>query len=500
MQLEKEAKLIAEKILEYRGRKIKIISHIDADGIAAGSIASIALRDAQIEHEIEFVKQIDEVLITRLKSENWAIIWFTDLGSGYLGQLNGVNAVITDHHVPEQVKPMGNPQASMQSPGKRTLFSYSDETPLESESRSPKTILQLNPHMYGINGAIELSGAGATYLVARQLSSENSSLAPLAIVGAVGDLQDNANRKLTGINSEIVSEAESRGVISRTLDIRFFGRETRPIFKLLQYSSDPILPELSGSEENCINFLVELGVKLKEDENWRRWIDLEHGEKKKIISELVKRLIKKGVGHESAKRLVGEVYILKNENDGTELHDAKEFATLLNACGRYEKAEVGYRVCCGDRAEYLKRAQSLLAGHRKTLVESIQLVKELGIIRLRNIQYFDAGDKVRDTVVGTVAGMLINSGEIDNSIPVIALSRVNDPERGEGIKASSRGTKALVDKGLDLSVIMRKAAESVGGYGGGHNIAAGAFIPIGKEKEFLEIVDRMAGEQVKKSV
>ena len=60
-----------------------------------------------------------------------------------------------------------------------------------------------------------------------------------------------------------------------------------------------------------------------------------------ISSEIVMLLLSKGFGHEIAKRLIGEVYILEKEEEGTELHDSKEFATLLNSCGRYDKAEVG---------------------------------------------------------------------------------------------------------------------------------------------------------------
>jgi RecJ-like exonuclease len=34
----------------------------------------------------------------------------------------------------------------------------------------------------------------------------------------------------------------------------------------------------------------------------------------------------------------------------------------------------------------------------------------------------------------------------------------------------------------------------VGGWGGGHKYAAGAFIPKGKEKEFIDAVNNLLGE------
>ena len=49
---------------------------------------------------------------------------------------------------------------------------------------------------------------------------------------------------------------------------------------------------------------------------------------------------------------------------------------------------------------------------------------------------------------------------------------------------------------MDLSIIMNRAAEIVGGYGGGHNVAAGATIPVDKEDQFLDIVEDMVASQL----
>jgi RecJ-like exonuclease len=46
-----------------------------------------------------------------------------------------------------------------------------------------------------------------------------------------------------------------------------------------------------------------------------------------------------------------------------------------------------------------------------------------------------------------------------------------------------------VEKGLNLSVAMKNAAEMLGGNGGGHRAAAGAIIPKGMEERFLQIFD-----------
>ncbi|MGD9963665.1 MAG: DHH family phosphoesterase, partial [Thermoplasmata archaeon] len=80
---------------------------------------------------------------------------------------------------------------------------------------------------------------------------------------------------------------------------------------------------------------------------------------------------------------------------------------------------------------------------------------------------------------------------LDQAKPTIAISRVNGK-----IKVSTRGTKYLVSKGLDLSSGLKRAAEKVGGNGGGHSVAAGATIPESKLDEFLSILDEVVGNQM----
>jgi RecJ-like exonuclease len=78
--------------------------------------------------------------------------------------------------------------------------------------------------------------------------------------------------------------------------------------------------------------------------------------------------------------------------------------------------------------------------------------------------------------------MLLNSEDIDSNLPLIGLAFT---DKGD-VKVSARTTQLLVDKGVNLSAALKKAAKEFNGVGGGHNIAAGATIPKGKEEEFLE--------------
>ncbi|WP_457549823.1 DHHA1 domain-containing protein [Archaeoglobus sp.] len=451
----KRARELAEVI--KRREHVKIVTHIDADGITSGAIAFESLKRAGIDCGIEFVKNLDSKKIEELSNE---FVWFTDLGSGCIKDIVRfkLDCVITDHHVPEG------------------YYRY-----------------QLNPHDFGYDGSYDLSGSGATYLVAKFLNPvDHLDLIQLAVVGAVGDLQDSKNCKLVGLNRFIVEEGVKHGFLKVEKDLRFFGKQTRPVFKMLEFNFDPYIPGVSGSERGSIELLRRLGIPLK-DEDWRRWIDLNRSEKRAVVSELVRICMKSGYPLSYIKRIVGECYILSKQLEGTELRDAMEFSTLLNATARYNKADVGLRVCLGILngcdVWAFKKARKLLQQHRKNLSEGIKIALDR-LREFKSVQFFHARNDILDTIVGIVAGMCYCKANLDK--PIVAFANCD-----EGVKVSTRATQRLVEKGLNLAKAIEIACRKVGGHGGGHKIAAGAIIPKGKEWEFLEEFNRVVEEQIK---
>ncbi len=92
-ELLRKAAEIAGRILE--NEEVLVVTHIDADGITAGTIAHTSLLRAGVESRIKFVKQLDESEIEVIKDEN-TFVWFTDIGSGVLDMLEGIEFAITD--------------------------------------------------------------------------------------------------------------------------------------------------------------------------------------------------------------------------------------------------------------------------------------------------------------------------------------------------------------------------------------------------------------------
>ena len=454
-QLLRRAKTCAHAITEHDD--LLVISHIDADGLTSAGIICKALDRLNIGYTVKIVKKLDPE--TMKSASNAEAVIFTDLGSGALALMDelGSDCIIADHH-----QPMG----------------------------TSKTAFHLNPHLFGIDGATHLSGAGTTYLVARALG-DNVDLADLAIVGAVGDLQHLKERRLVGVNRLILEEGVRKGILKTETDLLMFGKQTRPLHKLLEYSSTPYIPGITSNSDNSVQLLMNLGIALKDGEQWRRWIDLDVDERRKIVSELMQRCISCRMHPEKVQSLVGEVYTLLREDEGTVLRDASEFSTLLNATARYGFETIGVAVCMGDRKNNYKKACDLLTMHRQNLLNGIDYVKEVGITPLRNLQYFHAGNNILETIVGIVAGMSMNLEGTNRKLPIVAFANSN-----EEIKVSARGTQELVDRKLNLARAINQAAESVGGVGGGHDIAAGATIPTGTEEKFLAQLDEIIGQQI----
>jgi RecJ-like exonuclease len=453
------------------GESILVTSHLDADGLSAAGIIGTALHRRKARFQLRITRQLDQAYLSSLAAEGPGFHIFTDLGSGQIPHiqetLTTAQTVVLDHHPP-------------------------------TGAESLKNLRQVNPHLCGFDGTYEISGAGVTYLVARHLGSSNGDLASLAVVGAVGDIQDRGEKhSLVGLNNElIVEDAKAASALDVAIDVRLFGRETRPIHIALQYTTDPFIPGISNSPDGALAFLKETEIELKEGDRWRSIAALTKEEKRRLNSSLITYMLKRNMPASEAQSIIGYVYTLKQEEPGSSLRDAREFSTLLNACGRSDQGSIGVAICMGERVDLYKRADGILKEHRRQLAEGLTWLAEApGAVETRPLlQVFHATDKIPDTLVGSIAGVALNSRILDWSKPIVAFSYTQDGR----VKVSARTTRRMVKAGVNLGELMQKASQEMGSgsEGGGHNIAAGATIPKGFETRFVEIVERLLAKQL----
>ena len=319
-----------------------------------------------------------------------------------------------------------------------------------------------NPHLVGIDGSSFLCASCGAYMVARQMG-ENSDLAGLALAGAIGDKQ-----ALSGANKLILDEAIGKKAVTVKKGL-LMGDD--PIEELLEYGVDPYL-DITGDKEQVKAFLDSLGIK-------GRLAGLPDEQLIKLTSALVLKLAKQNPA--AVNSLIGEVYTLNNEV----VPNIFDFVNILNACGKAEKAGLALALCMRD-ASAADEARAITREHQRVLVGTIKKA-QAQVKPARNFRYALLDDS---SGTGIIAGTMTRYLYPDK--PFITLNEVEDK-----IKISGRGTRKLVAAGLDLAAAMREASASVGGIGGGHDVAAGASIPKGTAMKFIDTVDLIIEKQLK---
>jgi len=471
--LMKDASEAANLILKHieKGDVIHISSHIDADGLAAAGIIGKSLARLGGTFRLRIAKWVDEKVVDQIAAEKPSLTIFTDSGSGYLDllsqKLSNHSVIILDHH--------------------------------QTATETPLAFIHVNPHFHGIDGSRDISGAGVAYFVAKALDKANTDLACLAVVGALGDLQDkyedkSGQRKLGGANISIVEDAVKAGYLNVETDLLFFGRETRPIHQALARTTDPFIPGISGEEDKSLAFLASLGIKPKQGDKWRALRDLSEEEKKKLFSALADYLVSKGFASDVALNLIGNSYTLTHEEPWTPLRDAREFTVMLNATGRMDKAGLGVALCMGDRGKCLEEATAVMEEYRRTITKYLSWVTEKPerLEELENI-YVVRGDGVIDEKVISPVSSILSTTLSKLEKPIIAYSTISGEDM---VKVSARALEPLRKRGLNLGEVLRVAAEKYSGRGGGHDVAAGAQVPVKDVEPFIKLVDKLVKEQL----
>jgi single-stranded-DNA-specific exonuclease len=448
-----------------------VISHHDADGLSSASIVGSALSRAKARFTIRIVEELREDILQEISTMSPEIAVFTDIGSGYLdllsNHLNAKRCMVLDHHPPD--------------------------------ATAPKNIAQLNPHEFGVDGAKLVSAAGVCYFVARELSEQNKDLSALAVVGALGDMQDkNENRALVGLNTPIVEDSVVSGNMRVDSDLVLYGRETRPIHRALAYTTTPYLPNLSGREDNCLTLLSTNGIKLKEGDRFRTIADLTQDEKQKLLNAIISHLASMGFQSSVVLDMVGTVYTLINEPAGSPTRDGREFSALLNACGRTHNPSIGIGVGLGDRQTALEEANEVVTTYRKTLAgymdwltrspDAVQKLESIWVVRGEN--------QIQDSMTGAFSSILSSAGSLSPDHATIVLTRSNEG----GIKLSARAPAKLLDRGVNLGLALSTVSKKYNGFGGGHNVAAGAHIKVQDPSEFLKELDETVLAQMKSDI
>ena len=425
--MEKRIELIAKEFLEKtKDKDIQIISHFDTDGITSAAIMIKTLKKLDKTFSVKIVKNLEEQIIKDLPKDKVTI--FLDLASNslnYIKEAELKDVFIIDHH--------------------------------EIIQEIPEDIRIVNPELHDKE---KISGSGMTYLFCKEINPDYKELAKLAVLGMIGDCLE---KNIDKINNKILTDAEiikKRGLL--------LYPSTRPLNRVLEYSSNPYLPGITGDTKGALNFLRETGLTPKNG-TYPSIIELNEKEMSKVVTAIMLLKEQKGEGE-----IIGDIFLIKLFN---KLEDARELSAKINACSRFGESQTAIQLCL-EIPSAKKRAEAVHVKYRQLLVSGLKFASDTEKIQGNGYVIINARDQIKDTVIGTVASILSNSFMYEKGTTIIAMAYDQNK-----IKISSRNVGR---KGKNVRIILNDVVSKIGGEVGGHEFAAGCLIEKHQEQEFID--------------
>ena len=416
---------------------VRLLTHYDGDGGSAAIILAKALRRKNIKFHIGFIKSLDGTKFReRFEEAKDIFTVITDAGSDQAGSISEYeNVVILDHH-------------------------FFRESPLKG--------LNINARNYGVDGTREACGATMAFLMALAIDEANSDLLPFMVSGAIADKQDIGGFR--GLNRTIMEHYGKGLKPEHTLNL-----EGQTLQEGITYSTDPFFFDLSGKPENVKSELQKLSI-----DGSRNIFDLTDDEKRLLAEYLSWKLLSQNAGPEAIKYVESDILKFPG-ND----FSSKEISSIVDGNAKVGMNSVPVVYFLGDDSFRNDMIDNWKIFKTKLIEYAYRAYKE--IFEDTNVRYFYAPES---EMAGAISGILM-----------LYMLKQDKPLIGFNVgmgdtKVSSRGSRRQVERGLNLSLVMKESAEAVGGSGGGHDIAAGAVIPRGKEKQFVEVANRIVGDQL----
>ncbi|KUO39394.1 MAG: hypothetical protein APZ16_03360 [Candidatus Hadarchaeum yellowstonense] len=429
--------------------RIKVISHTDADGIAAAAILARCLYAYNVPFSVKLSRPPSEEDIAQLAAEGQDLYIFLDQGSGQLDAINKhllarqKEVIVIDHH----------PGQFLEHP----KFSC------------------LNPHLCGLSGSTDVSASGATFSVVEQLDLRFRSLISLALVGAIGDRQE-LSSGFTGVNDTLLKRAVDLGLVRESEGLKLVRRSLVPAVECLRTSTRPYILGLSGNLASCRSLLDTLGLS-----HSSLISDLGLELERKLADAIFSKAGAQAVKEEFRRTLWGTILTAATD-DLVGPKELGEYSAIIDACGNMKRPEIGFALAVGD-GSYQMDALGLLSNYQEVVLRAMGwLVEKLASFKIAaGFRYLYAGDAVDAAILGEILSLAIESALIPMEQPVVGMADAADGY----VKVSARATSRLVAEGVNLGRAISKAAAAVGGYGGGHDVSAAARIPRNRVEDFV---------------
>jgi RecJ-like exonuclease len=429
--LEEEIERVVNKFLEKSvSSEIQVISHFDTDGITSATIMTQTLKKLERPFSLRIVKNLDEEIIKNLPKDKITI--FLDLASNSINHIvkyNLKDVFIIDHH--------------------------------QIIQEIPEEISMINPEL---SNRQKISSSGLTYLFCRHLDKDAKDLAKLAILGMIGDMME---KEIGKLNNEILED----GNIQRKRGLLIYPA-TRPINRVLELSSNPYIPGVTGNLKGVQELLREVGLN-PIDGNYKSLMELDDEEMGKLITGVLLRNPKT-----KSESIIGDIFLIKFFS---KLEDAREISAKINACSRSNESSLAVQLCM-EVPSANKKVETIYAKYKQEIVSALKFALESKKIEGRGFVILNAENNIRDTMIGTIASIISNSNLYEEGTSIITMAY-----NGDKIKVSARNVGRV---GRNVREILQNVMNIVKGEVGGHEFAAGCNLSRKDESGFLELLKK----------
>lgn len=421
------------------GRRVRVIGDDDSDGVDSAHVLSTALQRAGYQVDVVAKALHAPGDLDGLFGDRFDAYLVADCGSSLLRELDAFGApiVVLDHH---------------------TVGSY-----------APKFVFEVNPRRQGGDKVRHVSASVVSLLFALEMSDQNWDLAYAALSGAVSDRQHLGG--LDGLVAYCIEGGERAGVLRRRTGLTLVGPTLQ---SAIADSLDPYFADYTGNPQATDTFLRGLGVDPEASP-----LSLKDEAARRVADALSASLHSRGVVLERMYPLYGEQLLLQHPSGVSTI---LELAQLMEAATASHAESAALDLLAGNpkarqRLDKLKRER---LGRILAEIQRIRPTVQEG----KHLRWAETRD---DANTGVYAHTLLTFIHGDDK-PFLVVSR-----RGAEAKMSARGSPRLYGAGVDLSIGMSRAAQEVGGHGGGHPGAAGATVAWVQRAQFLERLDETLG-------
>ena len=132
-----------------------------------------------------------------------------------------------------------------------------------------------------------------------------------------------------------------------------------------------------------------------------------------------------------------------------------------------------------------QQAERIYVKYRQHIISGLKYIDKNKKIEGKEYVIINAQENIKDTIIGTLASILSFSSVYREGTVIIAMA-YNENKIKVSTRISGRNPKNC----RNLKELMTSVTQIIGGYAGGHKMAAGCTIEKEHEDKFIELLKR----------